>query len=134
MKTTEQKNIVEQKPKPGRRRKKAAPPGYENRKRLVIDKAHTPKTHALAIKLLTAANRKEHGREVTFDHLIALALSKVNAADLNRLKDESLADMDRVNLKLKQYNSQNKTNLTLGEFLVKQLEIKNQTEPQEEPQ
>ena len=81
---------------------------------------------------MTAANKKERGRPVTFDHLAALALSKVTAADIERLKNESLSDMDKVDLKLNDHNRRHKTSLTLGQFLVQELEIKTGTGPQEE--
>ena len=127
----QQKNILEQAPKPTRRRKKDPTTAYQNRQRFVIDGSRTPKVHALAVKLLTAANKKEQGREVTFEKLAALALSKVNNSDLERLQRESLTDMDKVNLKLKEYNRRHKTNLTLGQFLVKELNIKNNSNQQE---
>ena len=132
MSTTEQKTTVGQNQKPVRKRKKAPSPTYENRQRLVIDRNRTPKTHATAIRLLIAANKKERGRPVTFDHLAALALSKVTATDIKRLKNESLSDMDRVELKLNDHNRHHKTNFSLGEFLVKRLDIGTETEPQEE--
>ena len=132
MNTKEQKRPIDQSQKTVRRKKKMAPPTYENRQRLVIDKKCTPKTHALAIKLLTSANKKEHGRPITFNHLIALALSKINTADINRLKSESLTDMDKVNLKLTEYNNQNKTNLSLGQFLVRELLIETKPQQKEE--
>ena len=132
MSPAEPKNATDQTPKPRRKRKKTAPTAYGNRQRLVIDRNRTPQTHATAIKLLIAANRKERGRPVTFDHLAALALSKVTAADIERLKNESLSDMDRVSLKLSEYNRRHKTNLTLGQFLVQELKIKTGTGPQEE--
>ena len=69
---------------------------------------------------------------MTFEDLAALALSKIKAADLERLKNESLTDMDKVNLKLIEYNRNNKTNLSLGQFLARELGIN--PKPQEEKQ
>ena len=132
MNTTAEKTTVDQPAKPRRQRKKNPSNGWQNRQRLVIDRNRTPQTHATAIRLLAAANKKERGRAVTFDHLAALALSKVTAADVERLKNESLSDMDKVNLKLNDHNRRHKTQLTLGQFLVQELKIKTATDPQEE--
>ena len=124
---------IEQPKKTPRKKKRNLSTGHENCKRFVIDSTRAPKAHALAVRLLTAANRKERGRPVTFEHLSALALSKVNTADLERLKNESLSDMDKVSLKLIEYNRQNKTNLSLGEFLVRQLNLNQKPEQEEKP-
>ena len=129
MNSTEKKIQPDQVKKTRRKKKKTLSTGYENSKRLVIDSARSPQTHALAVKLLSAANHKEHGRPVTFERLIALALSKIAPADLDRLKSESLSPMDRVNLKLIEHNRRHKTNLSLGEFLVQELNI---NQPQQE--
>ena len=105
-----------------RKRKKTPSLSFENKKRFVLDRSRSPKIHALAVRILTAANKKEHGREVTFENVAALALSKIKAPELERLKNQSLTDMDKVNLKLIEYNRRNKTNLSLGEFLIRELE------------
>ena len=132
MNKPEQKIVTDTESKKPRKRKKTPRPSYEDRKRFVIDRSRIPKVHALALKILTAANKKEQGREVNFEHLAALALAKVRPNDIERLKNESLTDMDKVNLKLIEYNRNNKTNLSLGQFLARELGIN--PKPQEEKQ
>ena len=93
------------------------------RKRFVIDEKRTPQIHAMVTKVLEEANTKELGREITFADLTGHALAKLNPNDLDELKTKSLTDMDKIQLELKKYNDDNNSNLSLGQFLVKRLEL-----------
>ena len=93
------------------------------KKRFVIDKSRTPQIHATVTKVLEDANTKELGREVTFADLTGHALAKLTASDLDELKAKSLSDMDKIQLELKKYNDDNNSSLSLGQFLVKRLEL-----------
>lgn len=48
-----------------------------------------------AIKLLISANKKEHGRKITVDDLVSLALAKISKEDLASLQKKSLRNKDR---------------------------------------
>lgn len=77
----------------------------------------------LVFDLLGKANNKEHGREITFKDLALFALSKLTNKDIEKIREGSLSEMEKVEKTLKEYNEKNGTNLELGEFLVKKLNI-----------
>ena len=95
----------------------------KDRKRFVIDYIHDPEGLELVDKLLTEANKKSHGREITFKDLVIYALKKLGPKDLEKIKALALGEMDKVQMLLEKHNRRHGTKLTLGEFLVKQLKI-----------
>jgi hypothetical protein len=74
-------------------------------------------------KLLKEVNNKEFGREILFKDLAVYAVTKLTSKDLEKIQESSLNDMERVQRLLKEHNEKNKTNLDLGTFLVKKLNI-----------
>ncbi len=48
---------------------------------------------------------------------------KLTAKDLEKIQEGSLSEMERVQRFLDEHNQKNETKLTLGEFLVKKLNI-----------
>lgn len=56
---------------------------------------------------LAAVNKKEIGRKVTVDDYVQLAISLLNSEHLQRLKDRTLSNKDRLELKFQEYCSQN---------------------------
>lgn len=50
-------------------------------------------------------------------------MRKLNSKDIDKLKDDSLSEMEKVTKLLNEYNQKNNSNLELGEFLVKKLNI-----------
>tara|TARA_R110002049_G_scaffold274186_3_gene452127 strand:+ start:630 stop:1052 length:423 start_codon:yes stop_codon:yes gene_type:complete len=95
----------------------------KDQKRFFVDYSRDAKNHKLVVSFLEQANQKEHGREVVFKDLVDAALSLVSAKDIERLKESSLGEMDKVQLLLEKHNSKHGTNLSLGEFLVERLKI-----------
>lgn len=95
----------------------------KDQKRFFVDYKGDVKGHELALSLLVQANTKEHGREVVFKDLVDHALALVTAKDVEKIKEESLSEMDKVKLLHEKYNSKHGTNLSLGEFLVERLKI-----------
>ncbi len=73
--------------------------------------------------LLAKSNNKELGSEVRFKELALFAIEKITDKDIDKLKDQSLSEMEKVQKALDEYNLKNKTSLTMGEFLVKKLSI-----------
>jgi hypothetical protein len=55
--------------------------------------------------------------------LVIHAVPKLNSKDIEKIQDQSLTEMERVKKLLDEHNEKNKTTLTLGEFLVKKLNI-----------
>lgn len=73
--------------------------------------------------MLKDVNNKTYGREITFRDLAVYAVPKLTSKDLEKLQDGSLSEMERVQRLLDEHNEKNKTSLSLGEFLVKKLNI-----------
>ena len=73
--------------------------------------------------LIREANKKSLGREITFKDLVIYALPKLTIKDLERIQDNTLSSMERVQKALIEYNQKHSTNLDLGEFLVKKMNL-----------
>jgi len=73
--------------------------------------------------LLEQANNKSYGKEITFKDLSIYAVKKLNSKDIEKIQENSLSEMEKVERALDDYNSKNGESLSLGEYLVKQLKI-----------
>jgi hypothetical protein len=74
-------------------------------------------------ELLSLANTKKHGGEVLFKDLAMYAISKLSNKDIEKLQENSLSEMEKVERSLDEYNSKNGTKLNLGEYLLKKLNL-----------
>jgi hypothetical protein len=72
---------------------------------------------------LSEANNKSFGREIILKDLIILSLPKLTPKDIERIQENALTDMEKIERLLVEHNEKNKTALTLGEFLVRKLNI-----------
>jgi len=88
-----------------------------------IDLSKDKKVLEKIFSLLSKANDKAYGREISFKDLLVFAIEGVTEKDLEKLKETSLSEMERVQRHLDEYNQKNKTTLGLGEFLIKKLNI-----------
>jgi hypothetical protein len=88
-----------------------------------IDVSKEKSSQELIFELLRNANNKEHGREITFKDIVISALGKLTAKDIEKIQEDSLTEMQKVEKTLLEYNKKNNTKLSLGEFLVKKLNI-----------
>lgn len=75
------------------------------------------------ISLIHEANKRAYGREITFKDLAIYALPRLTPKDLERIQENTLSDMERVQKLLDEYNQKNSTCLELGEFLVRRMNI-----------
>ena len=91
--------------------------------KFVIDLSKDKKSLEMVCKLLREANEKDYGREITFKELSIYAVEKLNQKDIEKIQENSLDEMEKVERALNDYNSKNSIKLTLGEFLVKKLNI-----------
>ncbi len=73
--------------------------------------------------MLSQANQKDYGREITFKDLVFAALPKLTQKDIEKIQESTLTEMEKVQRALNDYNKKNETNLSLGEFLVRKLGI-----------
>lgn len=113
---------VKEKKKRGRKRIKEKAT-IRDQKKFFIDYSKEPEKHDRVIKLVNEANEKQYGREITFKDVVDYALKKVTSKDLEQIQNEALGEMDKVQMLLEKHNLKHEANLTLGEFLVKQLKI-----------
>lgn len=122
---SEEKEMSEEKRKRGRRSEKNDVREIINKDqtKFCIDLSKDEKNLQMLFNLLEGANQKAMGREITFRDLVLYALSKLTPKDIEKLKDDSLSEMDKVQRVLDEYNQKNGANLSLGEFLVKKLNI-----------
>lgn len=72
---------------------------------------------------LNQANNKSYGREVILKDLVLVALPKLTPKDIEKIQENSLSEMERVQRALDDYNKKAEIKLTLGEFLVKKLSL-----------
>jgi len=83
------------------------------------DKLSSAKLH----KLLESVNKKDFGRELIFKDLVVYALDKIDLKDIKVIQENSLSEMEKVERALVNYNIKNSSSLTLGEFLLKKLNL-----------
>lgn len=88
-----------------------------------VDLRHDKDVLEQILKMLKDVNNKPYGKEITFKDLAVYAVPKLLPKDLEKIQDSSLNEMERVQRLLDEHNEKNKTNLSLGEFLVKKLNI-----------
>lgn len=73
--------------------------------------------------LLEKSNNKSYGGEVQFKDLAIYAIGKLTDKDIVKIQEASMSEMEKVERSLNEYNQKNKTNLSMGEYLVKKLGI-----------
>jgi hypothetical protein len=88
-----------------------------------VDLSKEEKSLGLVRELLVRANNKKHGDEISFKELALCGMKKLLQKDIEKIQEESLTEMEKVHRALEEYNSKNNSNLGLGEFLVKRLNI-----------
>ncbi len=91
--------------------------------RFYLDARKDGETFNQVLKILEEANQKERGREVSFKDVVAHALAKLNSKDVEKIKEKSLTEMEKVERMLAEYNQAHGLNLNMGEFLAKKLKI-----------
>lgn len=92
-------------------------------KKFFVDLSKEKQLLTRVFDLLAKSNNKELGREIRFKELALFGIEKITDKDIDKLKDQSLSEMEKVKKALDEYNLKNKTRLTMGEFLVKKLSI-----------
>ncbi len=112
----------------GRGRKKKENTREENhvedhQYKFFVDLRHEKEVLEQILKMLKEANNKPYGKEITFRDLAVYAVPKLTIKDIEKIQEGSLSEMERVQRLLDEHNEKNKTSLTLGEFLVKKLNI-----------
>lgn len=117
--------IVNEKKKRGRRPKNESSMPIENKaqNRFVIDLSKDEKERELVLATLKEVNNKTYGREINLKDIVLILLSKFTTKDIEKLKEASLTEMEKVKRLFEEHNNKNGTKLELGEFLVRKLNI-----------
>jgi len=88
-----------------------------------VDLRHEKEVLEQILKMLSVVNNKTYGRELTFKDLSVYAVPKLTSKDLEKIQESSLSEMERVQRLLDEHNEKTNSKLSLGEFLVKKLNI-----------
>jgi hypothetical protein len=95
----------------------------KGKRKFYVDYSGDENMHGLVVELINKANDKKFGRTVVFKDLIDISLKKLTTSDIERVQKATLEEMDKVLMQLEIYNDKHKTNLKLGEYLVRQLKL-----------
>lgn len=109
--------------KKGEEKKEIKDEENNEKSKFFVDVSKEIETRDLIGKLLSEANNKSFGREIILKDLIVLSLPKLTPKDIERIQENALTDMEKIERLLVEHNEKNKTTLTLGEFLVRKLNI-----------
>ena len=91
--------------------------------RFLVDIGRDTDVQRKIFELLEKANNKEYGREITFKDLAILGITKISSKDIEKIQEGSMTEMERVDRAFNEYKLKTGENITLGEFLVKKLNI-----------
>lgn len=95
----------------------------EQQSKFFIDLRKDSENLEMILNVLKEANNKDYGREIILKDLVLAAVPKLTTKDVERIQEQSLTDMERVQRHLDDYNQKNNTKFALGEFLVKKFNL-----------
>ncbi len=109
----------------GRKKKEVSEEINSNKEqnKFFIDVSKDSESKEMILNLLAQANSKSYGKEIILKDLVLMALPKLTAKDIEKIQENSLTGMEKVERALDEYNKKSETKLTLEEFLVKKLGI-----------
>lgn len=95
----------------------------ELQSKFFIDLRKEPEQLQMILNALRVANNKNYGREIILKDLVLVAIPKLTSKDIERIQEQSLNEMERVQRLCDEYNEKNNLNLSLGEFLIKKFNL-----------
>ncbi|PIK13525.1 hypothetical protein [Halobacteriovorax sp. JY17] len=122
----EKKEIEEsQKKKRGRRPKNVKIEYVLNKEqtKFFVDLSKNKNELKLVQDILIKVNDKHHGGEVLFKDIALFSIEKLTIKDIDKLQENSLSEMEKVQRSLDEYNTKNNLKLSLGEYLLKKLNL-----------
>ena len=122
----EKKEIEEsQKKKRGRRPKDSKVEYVLNKEqtKFFVDLSKNKNELKLVQDILIKVNDKHHGVEVLFKDIALFSIEKLTIKDIDKLQENSLSEMEKVQRSLDEYNTKNNLKLSLGEYLLKKLNL-----------
>jgi hypothetical protein len=96
---------------------------FKEQNKFFIDVSKDHESRDLIINLLAQANNKTYGREIMLKDLLISVLPKITNKDIDKIQENSLDEMEKVERARDEYNKKNNSSLSLGEFLVMKLGI-----------
>ena len=116
---------IEREKKRGRKTKKQIKEVHINKEqtKFFVDLSNEQESLSLIFDFLMKCNKKDYGKAIIFKDLCVYAVSKLTAKDVDKLKEQSLGEMEKVEIALVEHNKKTGQSLNLGEFLVKRLGI-----------
>ena len=120
-----EKQEVREEKKRGRKPKNLKREYELNRRqsKFFVDVSKDRESQKMIFDFLLRANKKEQGQEVTFKDLALFSLKKLTNKDIEKIQENSLTEMEKVELARIEYNKRTGQNLDLGEYLVRKLNI-----------
>lgn len=111
--------------KRGRRRKdeKIVYELNKDQSKFFVDLSKDKKELKRVQELLLKANNKDFGSDVLFKDLCTYSLEKVTEKDLEKIQENSLSKMEKVERSLTDYNKKYGLKLTMGDYLLKKLNL-----------
>ena len=91
--------------------------------RFIVDLGSDVEVLGKVFDLLEKVNNKEYGREITFKDLAILGITKISSKDIEKIQEGSMTEMEKVERVFNEYKTKTGEGITLGEFLVKKLNI-----------
>lgn len=88
-----------------------------------VDLSHEKESLSLIFDLLRKCNEKDYGRPILFKDLCLFAVSKLTEKDIDKVQEQSLTEMEKVQRVFDEHKKKTGQNLSFGEFLTKKLGI-----------
>lgn len=88
-----------------------------------VDVSKDSESRDMILNLLAQANKKEHGREIILKDLVLVALPKLTPKDVEKIQENCLTPMEKIQREWTDYNKKNSVDLSFDQFLVKKLGI-----------
>jgi hypothetical protein len=96
---------------------------FKEQTKFFVDLSSEQEQLGLIFDLLKKCNDKTYGREIIFKDLAVYAIAKLSEKDVEKIQEASLSEMEKVRRLLDEHNKKTGASLSLGEFLVKKLNI-----------
>jgi len=88
-----------------------------------VDLTHEQESLSLIFDLLRKCNEKDYGRPILFKDLCLYAVSKLTEKDVDKIQEQSLTEMEKVQRAFDEHKKKTGQDLSFGEFLTKKLGI-----------
>ncbi|MBT4789934.1 MAG: hypothetical protein HON90_00055 [Halobacteriovoraceae bacterium] len=95
----------------------------KDKSKFFVDLSKDEKDLKSVQEILVRVNNKKYGTEITFKDIAVYSIAKLIQKDVEKIQESSLTEMEKVERALEEHNLKNKQSLSLGEFLLKKLNI-----------